>query len=127
METEKVFEFCGEGGSICISRQTGTEKMKFIYKHHEFDPTDEGLDINKRLEFDDFETPFQIINSKYPWYLLHIEIIHNDFRGYIINQLIQNLNDDEWSHQRPDYIQSKLEEALQIKLYYEEKKGWHFS
>ena len=126
METETVFEVGGEGGSLQIDRQIDSNGIKFIYHHHESYPTDEDLSIHENGEYEDFETPFQIINRKYPWYSLYIVTIHDDFKDYIKSQLIQKLNHEDWSHQRAGYFQSRLEEALQIKLGYKEKDGWYF-
>lgn len=54
MKPEDVFVIGGEGGGICITRQLGKPEKIFIYKHNEFDPTDEGLDVNKNYEFLNF-------------------------------------------------------------------------
>ena len=118
MKSEKVFEILGEGGGICISRQQNELGEKFIYHHNEFDPTDEGLEINNKDEYENFEQPFQLINNKYPWYLLHLEVVHDDYRSYIIERLIEKLNEKSVSPDDLQYSLHKLEEILQIKLNY---------
>jgi hypothetical protein len=89
---------------------------KFIYHHNEFGPTDERLNINKNDEFDNFEQPFQLINDRYSWYMLHFETIHEDYRNYIIDKLIEKLNQKSVT---PNYLANKklsLEHFLKIKL-----------
>ncbi len=132
MTTETIFEIGGEGGSIEISRRKDESGEKFIYHHTEFDPTDEGLDVNKNDEYDNFEQPFQLINKRYAWYMLYIETVHDDFRSYIIDQLIEKLNVRPVS---PDYLEynwRKLEDSLKIKLHYSinqqtGKLSWDYS
>jgi len=116
MITKKVFELRGEGGGICIYRQKTKTEEQFLYNHSEFDPTEEGLDINENDEYQNFEKPFQLINNKYPWYKLHIETVHNDYRNYVIDNLIEKLNEKSI---RPDYLgysKKKLEHILKIEL-----------
>ncbi len=116
IKTEKVFEILAEGGGISISLQKNKLRSKYIYQHKEYDPTDEELVINVKNEYDNFEIPFQIINKRYPWYMLHIEVLHDDFRNYIIECLVEKLNEAAVS---PDYLQQRihsLENALGIKL-----------
>ena len=118
MKTEKVFEILGEGGGICISRQNNELSEKFIYHHNEFDPIDEGLEINKKDEYENFELPFQLINNKYPWYLLHLETVHDDYKTYIIERLIEKLNEKSVSLDDLKYSIYPLENSLKIKLNY---------
>ena len=121
-KTEKVFEILGEGGGICISRQKNKLGEKFIYHHNEFDPTDEGLDINKKDEYSNFEQPFQLINNKYPWYHLYIEVVHDDYRNYIIERLLEKLNEKLVSPDIIEYSIHTLENSLKIKLNYSNNK-----
>lgn len=118
MKTEKVFEILGEGGGICISRQKNELGEKFIYHHNEFDPTDEGLEINTKDEYDNFEQPFQIINNKYQWYLMHLEVAHDDYRNYIIERLVETLNEKSVSPDNLEFSIHPLENSLNIKLNY---------
>ena len=116
MNTEKVFEILGEGGGICIKRQKSKTKESFLYTHSEFDPTDEELDINEKSVYQSFEQPFQLINKKYPWYKMHIETVHDDYRNYIIENLIEKLNEKSIV---PDYLnfsRKELEHILKIEL-----------
>ena len=130
MKTEKVFEIGGEGGGISIIREKDKSEEKFIYHHSEFDPTNEGLDVNKSDEYINFDEPFQLINNKYRWYLLYIETVHEDFRNYIIDKLIDKLNENSIS---PDYLnnsKNQLEHILKIELKFEVNKKneqtWRF-
>ena len=113
---EIVFEILGEGGRISILRQSNEYGEKFIYHHSEFDPTNEGLGVNKKGEFNNFEQPFQLINNKYSWYTLHVETVHEDYREFVLNQLIEKLNKDEISPDQSRNFQNRLEEAFHIKL-----------
>lgn len=129
-KNEKVFEVLGEGGGICIYRQKNKTEEIFSYNHNEFDPTEEGLDINEKDVYLSFEKPFQLINNKYPWYILHIETVHEDYRRFIIDKLIEKLNEKSI---QPDYLEhsrSQLEERLGIKLVFRlsnAKTIWSFT
>jgi hypothetical protein len=113
---EKVFEILGEGGGITISRLRNKSGERFFYHHHEFDPTDEGLDVNKKNVYSNFEQAFQTINNKYSWYSLHLETVHEDFRDYVIEKLVEKLNEKSFP---PKYLsQDDLEDTLQIKFNY---------
>ncbi len=114
--TEKVFELLGEGGGLCIIRQKSQTGEKFFYSHNEFVPSDEGLDVNERTEHASFEEPFHLINERYPWYRLHVATVHDDYRDFVINKLIEKLNEklvqpDHMAHSKP-----MLEESLKIEL-----------
>jgi len=128
MITEKVFEILGEGGEICITRQKSKTEEKFLYNHSEFDPTEEGLDINEEGVYQSFEKPFQLINNKYPWYMLHIKTVHNDYRKFIIDKLIEKLNEKSIKSDYLEYSKNRLEESLGIKLSFKLNNGktiWH--
>ena len=128
MITEKVFEILGEGGAICITRQKNKTEEKFSYNHSEFDPTEEGLDINEEGVYQSFEKPFQLINNKYPWYMLHIKTVHNDYRKFIIDKLIEKLNEKSIKSDYLEYSKNRLEESLGIKLSFNLNNGktiWH--
>jgi hypothetical protein len=127
---QKVFEILGEGGGIRISRlQTGTSEI-FLYNHSEFDPIDEGLAVNNKDVFPSFEAAFQLINNKYPWYRLHIETLHDDYRKHVIDILIEKLNDKAISPDDLSYAQNRLEKALHIRLEctnHPESPNWSFT
>ena len=132
MTTENIFEIGGEGGSICISRQKSESSEKFIYHHNEFDPTDEGLDVSINDEYNNFEQPFQLINKRYPWYILYIEVVHADYRDYVIEKLVEKLNEGPVSPNYLDYCRKRLEDSLKIKLHYSinqktDKLSWSYS
>jgi len=126
---EKEFEILGKGGGISISRQKDKSEELFLYNHNEIDPTEEGLDINEKGVYRSFENPFQLINTKYPWYMLHIKTVHNDYRKFIIDKLIEKLNEKSI---KPDYLKysrNQLEESLGIKLAFNlnnEKAIWYY-
>ncbi len=116
---EIVFEILGEGGGIRIERLNNDQGENFYYHHNEFDPTDEGLGINKIDEYDCSEEVFNLINNRYPWYMLHIETIHDVYKNYIANKLVEKLNGNTV---KPDSIKfriDRLEKALGIKLKFE--------
>ena len=114
--TESVFEIFAEGGSLIIERVKNPNGVKFFYHHSEFDPTDEGLDINKGGEFENFEQPFQLINSKYPWFKLHVEKVHEDYRDYVLSELIKVLNKKCLSPDELRHSKQNLEKSLNVKL-----------
>ncbi len=115
-QEEIVFEILFEGGRIRIVRLRTKSGEKFVYHHNEFDPTDEGLDHSKKGEYKNFEQPFQLINNKYPWYMLSLETVHEDFRDYILSELIKKLHKHGVSPDEIRYTQHSLEETLNIKL-----------
>lgn len=114
--TETVFEILAEGGSLTIERKRNRNGEKFIYHHNEFDPTDEGLGINENGEYSTFEQPFQLINSKYPWFRLHLKTVHEDYRNFVIDELIKALMFQGITPDELRYSQRNLEETLNIKL-----------
>lgn len=114
--TETVFEILAEGGSLTIKRKRNRNGEKFIYHHNEFDPTDEGLEINENGEYSTFEQPFQLINSKYPWFILHLKTVHEDYRNFVIDELIKSLMFQGITPDELRYSQRDLEKTLNIKL-----------
>ena len=114
--TETVFEILAEGGSLTIERKRNRYGEKFIYHHNEMDLTDEGLEINKSGEYTTFEQPFQLINSKYPWFRLHLATIHEDYRNFVIDELIKSLMFQGITPDELRYSQRDLEKTLNIKL-----------
>ena len=117
-KNEILFEIGGEDGGITISRKKNKSGVKYIYHHGEFDPTGEGLDVNINDEYNTFEQPFQLINNKYPWYMLYIETVHEDFKNYIIERLIEMINAKSVSLDNLENNKDHLEEVFQIKLSY---------
>ncbi len=127
MNKEILFEIGGEGGSISISRKTDGNIVKYIYHHNEFDPIDDETLINVETEFDSFEEPFQIINLQYSWYNLYIQVVHEDYRDYIIQNLIGKLNKKNIRMDDLYWSISRLEETLKIKLTYNiNERFWSF-
>lgn len=127
MNKEKLFEIGGEGSSISISRKTNGNIVKYIYHHNEFDPIDDESLINVEVEYDSFEEPFQIINQQYSWFKLYIETAHEDYREYIIRNLIDKLNLKNISPDHFRWSKSRIEETLKIKLTYKiNERFWSF-
>jgi len=114
--TETVFEILAEGGSLTIEQKRNRNGEKFIYHHSEMDFTDEGLDVNEKGEYKTFEQPFQLINSKYPWFKLHLKTVHEDYRNYVIDELIKSLMYQGVTPDELRYSQRDLEKTLNIKL-----------
>lgn len=114
--TETVFEILAEGGSLTIQRIRNRNGEKFIYHHNEFDPTDEGLEVNEKGEYATFGQPFQLINSKYPWFRLHLKTVHPDYRNYVIDELIKSLSFQGITPDELQYSKQDLEDTLNIKL-----------
>lgn len=62
--------------------------------------------------------------------MLHIETVHEDYRRFIIDKLIEKLNEKSI---QPDYLEhsrSQLEERLGIKLVFRHCNGktiWNFT
>jgi hypothetical protein len=130
IKTENVFEILGEGGGICINRQKSKNEELFLYNHSEFDPTEEGLDINEKGVYPSFEKIFQLINNKYPWYMLHIETVHNDYRKFIVDKLIEKLNEEAIKPNYLKYSKNRLEESLAIRLTFKLNNGktiWNYT
>lgn len=114
--TETVFEILAEGGSLTIKRKRNRNGEKFIFHHNEMDMTNEGLEVNKKGEYENFEQPFQLINSKYLWFRLHLATVHEDYRNFVIDELIKSLMFQGITPDELRYSQRDLEETLNIKL-----------
>jgi hypothetical protein len=130
MSTEIVFSIIGEGGGIYISRQKTKTGQVFLYHHNELDFTDEGLDVNEKAEYSNFEKPFQLINDKYAWYMLYINIIHEDFRQFVIDKLIENINKNSIEPDYLDHSKRELEDSLRISLSFIKDQGktiWRYT
>ncbi len=113
---ETVFEILAEGGGLSIIRICDSSGDKFIYHHNEFDPADEGMGVSEKGEYDNFEQPFQIINSKYPWYFLHLETVHPDYRDFVISELVKKLNENQVPQEQMEYSKERIEKVLGLKL-----------
>lgn len=115
-KSEIIFEVGGEGGSICIIRKKSNTREKFIYKHDEFDPNDEGLDVNKRFEYDSFEEPFEMLNKTYPWHILYLMHVHSDYKKYISSKLVEKLNNEMVSEDFFNLNKGDFEKIFGIEL-----------
>jgi hypothetical protein len=82
----------------------------------EMDLTDEGLDVNEKGEYESFDQPFQLINSKYPWFMLHLKTLHQDYRDYVLSELIIALNKQGITPDELRYSKQDLEKLLNVKL-----------
>lgn len=112
---EEVFKISGEGGGISISRQKDESGEKFIYEHNEFDPLEEALDVHKVVEYKSFEEAFQPI-TKYYWFMMHISTVHEDYKNFIIDRLIEALNKKPISPDKLNFKRRQLEQILKIEL-----------
>jgi len=130
IKIERVFLIGTEGGGMSITRRIGESGAKFYYKHSEFDPTDEGLDVYIESEYDSFEEPFELINNKYCWYLLYVITVHDDFKCFVRDKLVERLNNDSVKPDRLGARKYDWEDALKIKLKCnsttENKSFWKF-
>lgn len=115
-QEEIVFEILAEGGGLTIERIRTRNGEKFIYHHSETDFNDEGLDIDKKGEYKDFEKPFQLINSKYEWFRFSLAKVHDDFREYVLTELIKVLNKQDLPPDELRYSKQDLEKALNVEL-----------
>lgn len=118
MATEPVFEILAEGGSLRIFRKRTKSGERFLYAHNEMDPTDEGLDVNGETTFESFEEPFQVINNSYPWFQLHLESVHEDYKKYVLDELIKVLTKKGVSPDELRYNQGQLEKQLGVQLHF---------
>jgi hypothetical protein len=118
INSEIVFEVGGEGGNLTISRRICESGESFIYHHGEYDPTDEGFDIDESKEYKTFDEAFLRINSKYKWYMLILIVVNNNFRNYVTQKLIVKLNDDSVLPQHLEFTKRYLEETLNIQINY---------
>lgn len=121
---ERVFEILAEGGGLKIERNRNRSGEKFIYHHNEMDLTNERHGINKKGEFENFEQPFQLINSKYPWFLLHLMTLHDDFREYVLSELIITLNKKGVKPEDLVHVKENLEKTLKTKLEFGDNQIW---
>lgn len=120
-DREVVFEILAEGGGIHIERQKTKNVEKFFYNHHEFDQTDKGLEVNKNGEYKTFEVPFQLINSQFSWYMLHLETVSEDYRDYVITELLKKLHQHGVNPKELEYSKPQLEKVLNIHLEFGQK------
>lgn len=115
---EIVFKIGAEGGSICITRGIVESGEKFYYRHREYDPIDESLEVSIDKEYNSFEEPFELINKKYTWYLLYAIAVHDDFKSYVGNRLVERLNKDSVNPENLQNKQYDWEDKLKTRLIY---------
>ena len=89
---ETVFCIGGEGGCIDIYREKVGRKYQYIYHHNEFDPTGEGLDVNKTIVYNDFNTAFNMLAVRYPIHNLYPLEVHSDIKARLIDWFVAMLN-----------------------------------
>lgn len=126
-KSEHVIYILAEGGGLSISRITIDEQHRFLTSHQEYDFSDEGLDVNKEIGYSSFEEAFQYID-KYPWHMLHLEIVHKDYRGFILNRLIDRLGKE--AYKPNDYLNRKLrhiEDLLFASIFKTQSGQWYYS
>lgn len=116
--SEVVFEMLAASGDIIIERIHTNNGDRFIYHHDETDITGEGLDITEEKEYNDFETPFRLIRSKYPWFTFWVNAIHDDYREYILRELLEDLDRNHVTLDEFEFSLKRFEEMLKVKLEY---------
>jgi shikimate kinase len=114
--TEMVFSLGGEGGSIRISRQTIDDKVRFIYYHNEFDTIADETLIDEHQSYSSFEQSFQQIQQRYRWYRLYLMTVHEDYRSYVADRLVERLNQDGGTEDELRHNLQQLEDVLGVKL-----------
>jgi hypothetical protein len=127
MQSERVFEIGGEGGSLCIIRQITESGEVFIYHHSEFDPTGEGEDIDRSYVCKTFDEAFDHIDHSYAWYNLYIINLHPAYREAVIKRLISKLNKSYIPDSFYNNIRLSIKESLQIDLVYNKQQGSEFA
>ncbi len=115
-DEEIVFEILAEGGSLTIVRRFDNNVETFHYNHKENNPFDNDLAISENGIYDNFEKPFQIINKKYPWFLLSAQTIHRDFKILVLDTLITQLNKRRITPTDFENSITQYEEILGVKL-----------
>ena len=116
---EIVFEILAEGGGLVIERERNQNEEKFICNHSEMDLSDEGLDVRRKKVFESFEHAFQKINSRYDWFMLHLETVHNDYKPYVLEELVKTLNAKKIAPGEIERSQKNLEKVLNAKLIFD--------
>lgn len=113
---EVVFRFGGEGGSIAIIREKENDIEVFAYYYQELDLNDEEeeLTITQKITSNTFEEAFALIN-KYSWHRLVITVLNQDYRLYVLGQLINRLNEEKLTPENL-HNRERLEKRLSIKL-----------
>lgn len=83
--SEILFKFGGEGGSISIERVKTKNKVCYMYHHSEFAIFDDDdiTPIDKHDEYQSFEEAFNVLDKKYPWHMLCILTIHSDVADFV--------------------------------------------
>lgn len=117
MEKECVFEVLAEGGSLKIERKYKGENQGFDYflNRIEMDVSESGIDVNESNVFNNFYEPFDIINSKYPWYNRHLSFVEEDFREYVADELVKKLNEKTvFKLRKKELLEEKLECEFKI-------------
>jgi hypothetical protein len=118
---ETVFEVLSEGGELTIKRKKDPYGEVFFYQHDEVDFSGEGNGVSTMKTFYTFEDPFYLIHSKYPWHLMHMGIVHDDFREFVLKELLAKLQSCKVGIEQLEYTKESLEDALGITLQYGRK------
>lgn len=129
MIKEKVFEVGSEGGGLTIWRTKENGEYRFLYNHNEFDPTDSGLDINKKKEYKSFRRAFKLIHNRYEWHNLYLEHIDEKYKNYVLKKLLEKLNTSDFNYW-DDFQKSRIEKKFRGKFYHDNgtdlKQRWFF-
>lgn len=116
--TDVVFSLGGEGGSINISRQMSGDTVRFIYHHNEFDPIADETLIDEQQSYTSFEQVFQLIQERYRWYRQYLMTVHEDYRSFVADKLVERLNADGATEDILRRNHQHLEVVLGVKLNY---------
>lgn len=124
---ERILSILAEGGSLSISRITVKGEWRYLTRHQEADLTDEGLGVNKQIGYSSFEEAFTYI-SQYPWHLLSMDIVHEDYRILVLDQLTKVLNGERGNGKY--YKERKLndhQELLRARIYRNSSGEWRYT
>jgi hypothetical protein len=91
---ERIFLVLAEGGSLSISRIQIDGLQRFLTRQQEHDFTGDGLGINTEIGYGSFEEAFETI-SRYPWHLLSLQMVHDDYRLVVLERLMEALNGEK--------------------------------
>ena len=116
MKSQIVFEVDVEGGSIHIERQRSFNKEIFIYHHNEMDASEQSLEVSSNGKYATFEQAFQLIHTRYSWYFSQLSIVHEDYRNYVLEEMIKTFNFLEITPDGLEYSKKVLEKALKVEL-----------
>lgn len=111
---ELVFKILSEGGSLKIEREKHNQIEKFLYYHNEYDPIADEILSDFVTEYENFEKAFQTINKKYPWFRLHLDFVHEDYKKYVKLELLRTLQHHQIPLSDLNYHLDNLNDKLDL-------------